>query len=134
MKKNNNHTKSSGNVFADIGIVNPEEALIKAQLACQINDLIKQKRLTQKAAAQLLGVDQPKISALSKGSLSGFSLERLFRFLSMLGQVITIKVTAQKRKSEKTGVKVLLPKLPKNSPGSKSSRHPACVCAPRNRR
>jgi predicted XRE-type DNA-binding protein len=134
MKKNNNYTISSGNVFADIGSVNPEEALIKAQLACQINDLIKQKRLTQKAAAQLLGVDQPKISALSKGSLSGFSLERLFRFLSMLGQVIIIKVTAQKRKSEKTGVKVLLPKLSKVSPGSKSSRHPACVCTPRNRR
>lgn len=106
---------SSGNVFADLGLPNPEEMFVKADLAYQINSLIKEKKLTQAAAAKLLGIDQPKVSALSKGKLSGFSLERLFKFLNILGQDITISVTktrAQKRaqlsvkasKIKKTGV------------------------------
>lgn len=77
---------SSGSVFADLGASNPEERLAKAKLAMQINILIKEKGLSQKAAAELLGIDQPKISALYKGKLAGFSLERLFRFLNILGQ------------------------------------------------
>ncbi|MFH1831723.1 MAG: helix-turn-helix transcriptional regulator, partial [bacterium] len=77
--------QSSGNVFADLGLPNPEEALAKAELARQINFVIKKQKLTQKEAALLLGIDQPKISALISGRLSGFSLERLFRFLNELG-------------------------------------------------
>ena len=83
---------SSGNVFADLGIENPEEALLKAELALQINEIISRKKLTQKSAAAVLGVDQPKISALMNGKLSGFSIERLFRFLNDLGQDITINI------------------------------------------
>lgn len=96
MKKKNEYIKSSGNIFADFGFENPEECLAKVDLAIQINNLIKQKALTQKAAAEILAIDQPKISALNKGKLSGFSLERLFRFLNFLGQDITIKVTPKK--------------------------------------
>jgi predicted XRE-type DNA-binding protein len=82
--------KSSGNVFADLGLPNPEECLAKADLAIQINKLIKKSKLKQKEAAVLLGLDQPKISALGRGRLSGFSIERLFRLLSILNQDIEI--------------------------------------------
>ena len=72
--------KSSGNVFADLGLANPDELLVKAELARKISKIITQKNITQVEAAELLGIDQPKISALMKGKLSGFSTERLFRF------------------------------------------------------
>lgn len=84
--------ESSGNVFADLGLPRPEEYLVKADLAIQINKLIKSKRLNQKKAAQLLGLDQPKISALNRGRLSGFSVERLFKLLAMLDQDIDIVI------------------------------------------
>ena len=84
MKKKNNYIVSSGNVFSDLELPEAEEMLTKAELARQVNHLIEQKNLTQTAAAKLLEIDQPKISALSKGKLSGFSLERLFRFLGIV--------------------------------------------------
>jgi len=84
--------ESSGNVFADLGLPNPEECLVKADLAIQINKLIKSRKLKQKEAAKLLGLDQPKISALSRGRLSGFSVERLFKFLAILDQDIEIVI------------------------------------------
>lgn len=120
MKKKNEYTKSSGNIFADLGFENSEECLAKVDLAIQINNLIKQKALTQKAAAEILAVDQPKISALSKGKLSGFSLERLFRFLNILGQDVTIKVTPKKIAKSKAQVSVKLPKLKKEIPLKRS--------------
>jgi predicted XRE-type DNA-binding protein len=83
-------TPSNGNVFADLEINNPEEALAKAKLAFQINKLIKDQCLTQGKAAKKLGVDQPKISALSRGCVEGFSIERLFKFLILLGQDVEI--------------------------------------------
>ena len=89
--------KGSGNVFADLGFPNAEEMLAKAELARQINDLIRTKKLTQIKAAKLLDIDQPKISSLYRGKLSGFSLERLFKFLTILGQDVTIKVTPKPR-------------------------------------
>lgn len=116
--EDNNYTVGSGNVFADLGLANPEERLAKAELACQINYLIKQRKLTQVAAAKLLGIDQPKISALSSGKLAGFSLERLFSFLNTLGQTVTIKIARTKTKS-KPGICVNLPKqtlLPADKP------------------
>ena len=62
MTKKPKSSESSGNVFADLGIENPEEALAKSELARQIAMLIKKKKLTQKRAAEILGIDQPKIS------------------------------------------------------------------------
>jgi predicted XRE-type DNA-binding protein len=90
MKKNKDYTVSSGNIFKDLGVVNPEERLAKAELAYQINTLIRERSFTQQQAAKLLGVDQPKISSLFQGKLSGFSLERLFNFLNLLDQKIPI--------------------------------------------
>lgn len=85
---------SSGNVSADLGLPNPEELLLKAQLAAQIGTLISARQLTQSEAAELLGIDQPKVSALLRGKLSGFSTERLFRFLNALGSNVEIRIVA----------------------------------------
>ncbi len=85
-------TASSGNVFADLGFAEPEEELTKAQLASHIRQVIKRRRLTQVAAAALMGVDQPKVSALLNGRLANFSSERLMRLLTALGQARAILV------------------------------------------
>ncbi|MCC0179252.1 XRE family transcriptional regulator [Waterburya agarophytonicola K14] len=82
----------SGNVFADLGLPNPEERLVKAELASKIGSAIEQKKLTQIEAAELLGIDQPKVSALTRGKLSGFSTARLLRFLNALGNDVEIVV------------------------------------------
>lgn len=92
--------KSSGNVFADLGLANPDELLVKAELAREISKIITQRNITQVEAAQLLGIDQPKISALMKGKLSGFSTERLFRFLNALGCDVEIVVKNKQSNSE----------------------------------
>lgn len=82
---------STGNIYADAGYLNPEEAMAKAELAMMIASAIKRKKLTQKKAAELIGVDQPKISAIIRGQLSGFTMDRLFRFLLALGMDIVIE-------------------------------------------
>ena len=91
-------TASSGNVFADIGVPQPEEALAKAQLASRLREVIKHARLTQAAAAALMGIDQPKVSALLNGHLASFSSERLMRLLTRLGQDVEIVVKAKPRR------------------------------------
>jgi len=90
---------SSGNVFEDLGLPDSEELLVKAKLLSQICDLIRQKRLTQAQIAKLLGIDQPKISALLRGRLSGFSTDRLLRFLNALHCDIEIHVRRPIRRS-----------------------------------
>lgn len=100
MKKEIVCIESSGNVFADLGIENPEEALAKSELARQISNIIKKRKLTQKQAAEILEIDQPKISALIRGRLRSFSLERLIRFLNELGQDVNIMISPTKSLSE----------------------------------
>lgn len=85
-------TPSSGNVFADLGLPKPDDLLAKAELAARIIGEIGRRRLTQSEAAVILGIDQPKVSALKQGKLSGFSIERLMRFLLALGRDIQITV------------------------------------------
>jgi len=82
----------SGNVFADIGLPNPEEHLAKAELASRIAEALRQRRLTQAAAADLLGIDQPKVSRLLRGYLTNFSTDRLMHFLTLLGRDVDIVV------------------------------------------
>ena len=89
------YIESSGNVFADLGTPRAEEALAKAELAQKIIDIIRARRLTQVQAAELLNVDQPKISALTRGRLAGYSIDRLLRFLMLLGNDIEIKVKSR---------------------------------------
>lgn len=84
--------RGSGNVFADLGFSNPDLALAKAELAQRIRELIEERKLTQTKAAKLLGLDQPKVSALVRGRVEGYSIDRLFRFLNALGQRVEISV------------------------------------------
>jgi predicted XRE-type DNA-binding protein len=97
MRTKRDYRMSSGNVFADLDFGRPEEALAKAELANRIVGILQKRRLTQMRAAQVLGVDQPKISALSRGHLEGFSIERLMRFLVLLGQDVEIRVKQRPR-------------------------------------
>lgn len=92
--------EGSGNVFVDIGLPNPEERLAKADLAIRIAQTIRARRLTQTRAAHILKIDQPKISHLLRGQLSGFSTERLMHFLTLLGRdiEITVKPTPRSRR------------------------------------
>ena len=76
--------KSTGNVFADLELANPEERLAKAGLAIRIAQTIRQRRLTQTGAARILHVDHPTLSRLLRGQLSGFSAETLTRLLTRL--------------------------------------------------
>lgn len=105
MSKKIKTEKSSGNVFADLEIPDAEEALAKADLAHQIAIVIEKKKLSQSAAAKLLGIDQPKVSALLRGKLTGFSTERLIRFLNALGREVEIVVKASRRAH--AGVRVI---------------------------
>jgi predicted XRE-type DNA-binding protein len=89
----------SGNVFADLGLADAGEHLIKAGLVVKINRTIRQRRLTQTAAAQLMGIDQPKVSAMLAGQFRGYSVERLMRFLVALGHDVEIVVKPVKRGS-----------------------------------
>ena len=111
MNKKKDYIVSTGNIFADLGFPDAEERMAKINLALQINVLIERKKLTQKQAAELLTIDQPKISALSTGKLSGFSLERLFRFLTILGQDIIINITPKARSKKIAHVIVSAPKI-----------------------
>lgn len=82
----------SGNVFADLGLSDPDLALAKAELVQRIRSIIQDRKLTQAKAADLLGIDQPKVSALVRGRVEGYSIDRLFRFLYALGQRVEITV------------------------------------------
>ncbi len=101
--KRSNYEISSGNVFADLGLDAPEEALAKAELTAKISAIIEAKGLTQAAAAKVLGIDQPKVSALLRGKLSGFSTGRLIRFLNALGQDVEIVVKGRRPQSRGLG-------------------------------
>ena len=96
-----------GNVFADLGFADAEERLAKAELASSIAAILRRRRLTQTAAAALLGIDQPKISRLLRGYLANFSTERLMRFLTLLGQDVEIAVKPAPRSRRQGQVRVV---------------------------
>lgn len=101
------HEKSSGNVFADLGLPNSAQEILKAKLTVQIYRLIKERKLTQSKAAALLGTTQAQISALMRGRPVSVSVGRLMEFLTVLGQdvEVTVKPTSA-RKSGKMSVVV----------------------------
>jgi predicted XRE-type DNA-binding protein len=84
--------ESSGNVFADLGLPNPEQELLKARLTLQIYKIVKARGLTQTQAGQLLGIKQPHVSALMRNRAGNFSIGRLIEFLTALGQDVEITV------------------------------------------
>jgi predicted XRE-type DNA-binding protein len=98
--------RGSGNVFADLGLPNPDLALAKAELVQRIRELISERKLTQTKAAELLGLDQPKISALVRGRVDGFTYDRLFRFLNALGQRVEINIRPTETSDDRRSVVV----------------------------
>jgi predicted XRE-type DNA-binding protein len=92
MSKETKVTPSSGNLFADLGLPDADEELAKADLAFEINHVIEGRGLTQVEAAEIMGIDQPKVSALARYRLDGFSMERLYRLLNALGRDVEIIV------------------------------------------
>ncbi|MGA3230159.1 MAG: helix-turn-helix transcriptional regulator [Candidatus Binatus sp.] len=92
MSKDIVYKEGGENVFADIGVRDPEESLVRAKLAKQIAQLIHRKRLRQNQVADILGVDQSKVSKLVRGRISGFTSDRLLRYLNALGCDVHIQI------------------------------------------
>jgi predicted XRE-type DNA-binding protein len=97
---------SSGNVFGDLGLPDAEELNAKAQIAYRICQIIDERKLTQKRAAVVLGIDQPKISNLMHGRLGGFSTDRLFRFLNALDRNVEIVIKRNDNPSAPASIRV----------------------------
>lgn len=98
---------SSGNVFADLGLENSDELLVKAELARKISSIISKQKMTQAEAAELLEIDQIKVSALLNGKLSSFSTVQMFRFLNSLGRDVEIVVKNKPKSRLKAGTRVV---------------------------
>lgn len=97
-------TRSSGNVFEDLGFKDAKQRLAKAELASRIHDIIDERDLNQVEAAELLGINQPKVSALMNGQLTGFSMERLMGLLNKLDQDIKIVVSEKPHTRKRAAV------------------------------
>jgi predicted XRE-type DNA-binding protein len=89
--------RSSGNVFADLGLRDAGEKQTRVRLAVAIQQIIHARRLSQTAAARLLDINQPKISALVNYHLEGFSVERLLHFLNALDRDVEIVIRKKPR-------------------------------------
>jgi predicted XRE-type DNA-binding protein len=87
----------SGNVFADLGLPDADENQTRVRLAVAINQIIAAQRVSQATAARLLGINQPKISALANYRLEGFSVERLMHFLNALDRDVEIVIRKKPR-------------------------------------
>ncbi len=98
----------SENVFADLDMLDADEKIAKAELALRINQLIKQQGLKQTEAAELLGVDQAKISLLNRGRLSAFSIGRLVRYLTLLEQDVEIVIRKTKSHTHHGSLRVVM--------------------------
>ena len=100
MAKKSKIIEGSGNIFADLGLENPQEHYVKAHLVVLISKMIESKNLTQGQAATKMGLRQPDVSKLLKGRFEGFSLERLLNFVRALGSNVEIKITPSKTRQE----------------------------------
>lgn len=106
MREVNKREQSSDNVFADLNIPEPSLYLAKAQLAHQICTIIEERNLTQVEAAKILRINQPKVSALTRGNLDGFSSDSLFKFLNLLDQDIEIVIRPHADPNQEAGIRV----------------------------
>ncbi len=87
----------TGNIFADLGLPHPAQELLKARLTLQIYTIIKDRGLTQAEAAKILGIQQPRVSALARNRSGDFSVGRLIEFLAALGQDVEITITPTRK-------------------------------------
>lgn len=101
-QQNAQYTISSGNVFADLGLAEPDVELIKADLAHAIATVIQERKLTQARAANLMGLKQPNVSLLVRGRTEDYSVGRLITLLNRLGHDVVI-AHREKPRSEPVG-------------------------------
>lgn len=99
--------RGSTNVYADLGMANAEEMLVKAQLATKIGDIIRRRKLTQVQAAELLGMTQPKLSGLLRGQFRGISETKMLECLTRLGRDVEIVVKSAPRSRTEGHVSVV---------------------------
>jgi predicted XRE-type DNA-binding protein len=97
----------TGNVFADLGYADAKERTLKVELALEVNRVLKQSKLTQAQAAELLGVVQPHVSDLVRYRLNRFSVERLMQFLVQLGKDVEIRIAKRSARRSRPGVRIL---------------------------
>lgn len=90
--------KSSGNVFADLGLPDSEEMLIKSELVAKIAEIIRNRKLKQQEAAAILGMSQPKLSKMLRGQFHGISQAKLLEYLTLLGRDVQIVVGPHRRR------------------------------------
>ncbi len=100
------HESGSGNIFADIGLPNADEHLVKAGLVVKLDALMRERGLKQVEAALLFGVKQPDVSKMLRGDFRQFSVERLMRFLVALGQDVEIVVKPHGRENGPAALRV----------------------------
>lgn|SRR5688572_13014374 len=106
MSKELEQSIGSGNVFEDLGLPNSDELMAKAKLASQVSSIIQHRHLTQAAAADLLGITQPRVSDLVRGRLDKFSLEKLLDFLLALDRDVEIVVRKKPRSRQQARLMV----------------------------
>jgi predicted XRE-type DNA-binding protein len=126
-------TESSGNVFADLGLPEPEAELTRAQLASHIRRILKRRRLTQTAAARLMGIDRPKVSALLNGRLASFSSERPMRLLTALGHDVEIAVSPFPTSRPRARIRVVEAAPDVHAPGFAEEARRQSLAAARSR-
>ena len=98
--------ESSGNVFTDLGLPNPEQDLLKARLTLEIHQIIKRRQLTQTQAGEILGIKQPSVSLLMRNRSGTFSVARLMAFLTKLDR--DVEITVRPKRRDKGEVSVVL--------------------------
>lgn len=101
MSKEIEYKVTTDNIFADLGLDQPEELLARAKLLHEVETLIKASQLTQKEVAEKLGITQPKVSLLISGRLSAFSTDTLLHYLAILGCEVEIRI---KKPRSRTGI------------------------------
>lgn len=111
VKKNSKITRGSGNLFADIGASHPDRLLVRARVMSRIAEIIKERGLTQKQAAKILGIPQSKVSCLVNGKLSQFSLDHLFEILNTLDRDVEIIIKPKSGREKIGTTEVLLTAL-----------------------
>jgi predicted XRE-type DNA-binding protein len=97
------HDVGSGNIFADLGLPDAEDLLLKSQIVVELHRLIKARKLTQTAAAKRIGIGQPDLSNVLRGRFRGYSAERLMRMLTAFDQDVEITVRPRRRRTGEGG-------------------------------
>jgi predicted XRE-type DNA-binding protein len=90
------HEEGSGNVFADLGLKDPDELLARAKIGFYVHKMLTERKLPQGEIANLLGIKQPEVSHLMNGHFSRFTTDRLLDFLKRLDRKVTIRINPRK--------------------------------------